>query len=50
MLEELKSLGVDVDEALKRLWGNEAFYKKMLGRIQSMLEQTTVDPEYDAKE
>lgn len=48
MLEELKDLGVDVDEALKRLGGNEAFYKKMLGRVQSMLEETPVDPDFDA--
>lgn len=50
MLEELKGLGVNVDEALKRLGGNEAFYKKMLGRIQSMLEETTVNPEFDAND
>ncbi len=48
MLEDLKDLGVDVDEALKRLGGNEAFYKKMLGRVKSMLEETPVDPDFDA--
>ena len=50
MLEELKSLGVYFDDAFTRLGGNEAFYKKMLGRIQSMLEATTVDPEFDAND
>lgn len=48
MFEELKDLGVDVDEGLKRLAGNEAFYKKMLGRIQSMLEDKPIDPDFDA--
>lgn len=48
MLDELKGLGVDVDEGLKRLNGNETFYKKMLGRIQSMIEGTPIDPEFPA--
>lgn len=50
LFEELKSLGVDVDEGLKRLSGNEAFYKRMLGSFQSMLEKTPVDPEFDAND
>ncbi len=50
MLEELRNLGVDVDEGLKRLANNEAFYKKMLGSMQAMLEKTPVDPDFDAND
>lgn len=44
LFDELKGLGVDVDEGLKRLNGNEAFYKRMLGSVQSMMEKAPVDP------
>lgn len=50
MLEELKDLGVNIDEAMKRLNNNEAFYKRMLGSIQSMLEKAPVDPDFDAND
>lgn len=50
LFEELKGLGVDVEEGLKRLNGNEAFYKKMLGSVQSMMEKAPVDPEFDAND
>lgn len=50
LFDELKELGVDVEGGLKRLNGNEAFYKKMLGSVQSMMEKAPVDPEFDAND
>lgn len=46
LLEELKSLGVDVDGGVKRLGGNENIYKKMLGSFLKMMKQYEVDPDF----
>ena len=33
MLEELGTLGVNIEEGTKRLMGNAALYEKMMGKI-----------------
>lgn len=50
LCEELKELGVDIDEALRRLGGNEALYTKLLGSFVKMAGQYEVDPEFDASD
>ena len=31
LLDKLRAMGVDVDDGLKRLMGNEKLYKRLLG-------------------
>jgi len=38
LLEELKNIGVDVEEGLNRMMGNEALYQKMLVSLAKMLQ------------
>lgn len=33
LFEELRALGVDVDDGMKRLMGNEKLYRKLFGVI-----------------
>ena len=49
LLEELKKLGVNVDEGVNRLMGNAALYEKMLGSFVNMMEKSTVDPDFDGE-
>lgn len=46
--EELKALGVDIDEGLKRLGGNEALYTKLLGSFLKTMEKNFVSSDFDA--
>ena len=48
LLDELKELGVNVDEGLYRLGGNKAIYKKMLcSSFVKMMNNYSVDPDFD---
>lgn len=47
LLDELKNLGVNVDEGVKRLGGNAAIYKKMLGTFLKMMKNYSFAPDYD---
>lgn len=48
LLDELKELGVSVDEGVKRLGGNKAIYKKMLcSSFLKMMKGYSVDPDFD---
>ncbi len=42
MLNELKDLGVNVEEGVKRLMDNEALYVKMLGKFLNAVENSNV--------
>lgn len=48
LLDELRTLGVDVDDGLKRLMGNEKLYTKLLGSFVKMMKSQAVDTEFDA--
>ena len=48
MIEDLKELGVNTEEGLKRLNGNQSFYERMLRSVPKMLEKDQVDPEFPA--
>ncbi len=39
MLEKLKTLGVNVDEAMHRLMGNTSLYERMLGKFADMIKK-----------
>lgn len=47
LLDELRALGVDVDDGLKRLMGNEKLYKRLLGSFVKMIRTQAVDPDFD---
>lgn len=48
LFEELKKLGVDVDDALKRLSGKEDLYKRLLGLYVKTIEEQYVSPDFSA--
>lgn len=47
MMEELKSLGVNIDEALERFMGNAALYEKMLKTFPDMVKSAEVPLDFD---
>ncbi|EOS22854.1 hypothetical protein C806_03475 [Lachnospiraceae bacterium 3-1] len=48
LLDELRELGVSVDEGVKRLGGNTAIYKKMLcSSFVKMMKGYVVEPDFD---
>lgn len=49
LLDELRELGVSVDEGVKRLGGNTAIYKKMLGTFTKMMKNYSVEPDFDGE-
>lgn len=50
-LEELKSLGVNVEEGLDRVMGDQELYTMMLGMVLGAVEENSVAPEdFDARD
>lgn len=47
LFEELKTLGVDVDDGMKRLMGNEKLYTRLLGVFVKTMNANAVDPDFD---
>lgn len=47
LMDELKQLGVNVDEAVGRMMGNEAVYQRILGKFPAMLESTALVTDFD---
>lgn len=50
LLEELRILGVNVDDALERFMGNVSLYERMLGTFPDMLENSFVEPDFDCND
>ncbi len=50
LLEELKTLGVDVDGALDRLKGKEELYIRLLGIFVKTMEEQYVSPDFDGND
>lgn len=48
LFDELRALGVDVDDGLKRIMGNEKLYTKLLGSFVKMVKNNAVQPDFDA--
>ncbi len=48
LLEELGTLGVNVEEGMKRLNGNQAFYERMLGKLPDNIAKYYVDSDFDS--
>ena len=47
LFEELRALGVDIDDGLKRVMGNEKLYKRLLGSFVKMIDTNTIRPDFD---
>lgn len=47
LLEELKALGVNVDEGLERLMGNASLYERMLVKFLELMDKSPVNPHFD---
>lgn len=47
LLEELKTLGVHIEEGEKRLGGNIALYERMLFKFADMMQNSSVSPDFD---
>ncbi len=50
LLEELKSLGVNVEEGLKRLNGNEKLYTRLFGSFLKTINANMVSVDFDCTE
>ncbi len=50
LLDELRALGVDVDDGLKRLMGNEKLYTRLLGSFVKMIRDQEVTEDFDASD
>lgn len=46
-LEELKSLGVNTEEAVQRMAGNVSLYERMLVKFVNMIDASIVKPDFD---
>ncbi|MCD8130183.1 MAG: hypothetical protein LUE16_02710 [Lachnospiraceae bacterium] len=44
--EEMKTLGMDVEEGLDRMVGNAALYERMLAKFADMLDETPVTDDF----
>ncbi len=50
LLEELKTLNVDVEEAKERFMGNVSLYEKMLFKFLGVMEEMAVDTDFDGND
>ncbi len=50
MLEELKGLGVNTEEAIARMNGNLSLYERMLGKFVDMMKNSIVQPDFDCND
>ena len=48
MLDELKALGVNIEDALQRFMNNSALYEKMLGKLVNNVKDIKVLPSIEA--
>lgn len=50
LFEDLKELGVNVDEGLERLGGNQALYERLLGSFLKTMDAHHVEPDFDTSD
>ena len=44
LIDELKNLGIDTEEALGRFMGNASLYERMLGKLTSAVNDNVLKP------
>lgn len=47
--EELKALGVNVEEGIERLMGNASLYERMLGSFAKLVKGSELQPDFDSE-
>lgn len=47
LLDELRNLGVNIDEGADRLMGNVSLYERMLVKFGEMMKKSPVSPDFD---
>lgn len=47
LLEDLKTLGVNVDEGLERMMGNSSLYERMLVKFIKVVNDLEINPDFD---
>lgn len=47
LFEELRALGVDVDDGLKRVMKNEKLYRRLLGSFVKMMNAGGIEPDFE---
>lgn len=50
LLEELESLGVDVEGGVKRLSGKQSLYERMMYKFLDMMKKSVVSPDFDSSD
>ncbi len=50
LLEELRDLGVNTEEAIERMNGNVSLYGRMLVKFADMIKKSSVQPDFDSDE
>lgn len=50
LIDDLKSLGVNTDEALQRFMGKSELYVKMLGKLTAAINDVPVMPAFEAED
>ncbi len=50
LFEELKDLGVDIEEGLERLGGNQSLYERLLGSFVKTVDTHKVDTDFDSND
>lgn len=50
LFEELKALGVNIDEGLDRLGGNQALYERLVGSFLKTMDTHAVTPDFDEED
>lgn len=50
LFDELRILGVDIDEGLKRLNGNQSLYTRLLGSFVKTIDEYYVSPDFDGND
>lgn len=48
LIDELKDLGINAEEALERFMGNASLYERMLGKLTAAVKENEVMPCFDA--
>jgi HPt (histidine-containing phosphotransfer) domain-containing protein len=49
LFEELKTLGVDIDDGMERMMGKTSLYERMLFKFVKMMDDLKISPDFDTK-
>lgn len=50
LFEELKELGVNIEEGMDRMMGNAALYERMLGSFVKVMKASEITPDFDEED